>query len=104
MENHMGIEIPRSNKVTSIGHPEMDNKICIALMQYGTDLAATDIANYAYFCIGSVFFLVYDFYYYGYRQLLAKFFLKIFGGNPPYGPPKNLKISNFSKVTQHDLL
>ena len=27
-----------------------------------------------------------------------------FGGNPPYGPPKNLKISNFSKVTQHDLL
>ena len=45
-----------------------------------------------------------DFSYNGYRQLMAKKKLKKFGGNPPYGPPKNLKNSNFSKVTQHDLL
>ena len=30
--------------------------------------------------------LVYDFYYYGYRQLLAKKKIKFFGGTPRMGP------------------
>ena len=49
-------------------------------------------ANYAGFCIDNMCF-----YYYGDRKFLAKFFFEIFWGNLPFGPPKNLKKSIFSR-------
>ena len=74
----------------------MSNSLTLFPMGGWNPPPQTDFANYAYFCLENMFFLVFDFYYNGYRELMAKFF-----GD---GPPKNLKISNFSKVTQHDLL
>ena len=59
----------------------------------------TDIAHYAYFCLGNMFF-----YYLTFRQPMIKKKLNFLGGNPPFGPPKTLKNSKFSKVTPHDLL
>ena len=51
-----------------------------------------------------VYFLLFDFYYYGVRQFLVKSFFEIFWGNLPFGPLKNLKNSRFSKLTPYDPL
>ena len=64
----------------------------------------TDIANYAYFCLGNMFFLLFDFLYNRDRHFLVKKKFKKNLGKPPFGPLKNQKISKFSKVTPHDLL
>ena len=57
----------------------------------------TDFANYAYFCLGNMFFLVFDFYYNGYRQLMAEKKLNFFGGTPRTGLLKFSKFQIFQK-------
>jgi len=47
-----------------------------------------------------MFFLLFDYFYTGIRQFLATNFNFLRG--TPIWAPQNLKISKFSKVTQHD--
>ena len=63
----------------------------------------TDIANYGVFCIENILFYYLTFHIRGYWNFVEKI-IQNFLGQPPFGPLKNLKISEFSKLTPHDLL
>ena len=54
-------------------------------------------------CLSFKIFYYQTFIFLGLHDIDNFFFFEIFRGNPPFGPPKNLKISWILKVTPHDL-
>ena len=60
--------------------------------------------NTVFFCLENMLFYYLPFHIPGLPNFWRKKEFEIFLGNPPFGPLKNLKLSEFSKLTPHDLI